>query len=214
MSSKKEKYWENFYSTEKVTSKPSSFAEYCVNNFLTTKKNILELGSGNGRDALYLAAQGHSVHGVDLSHSAIESDTKQSKELSISNMAKFTVGDFTKIGNYITPETSVIYSRFTLHAIKKEAQNFLLKEAFDRLAPGSIFLAEARTLRDPLYGEGEKIGEHEFVTSHYRRFICTDEFTSYVKELGFKIDFFEEANNLSVYQDDNPFLMRVLLRKE
>ncbi len=30
---------------------------------------------------------------------------------------------------------------------------------------------ETRTLKDNLYGVGKKVGKHEFVSTHYRRFI-------------------------------------------
>ena len=37
-----------------------------------------------------------------------------------------------------------------------------------------IFI-ETRTIKDELYGVGKKIGRHEFISSHYRRFIDTNE---------------------------------------
>ena len=53
------KYWNTYYQQhgkDKGISKRSSFAQFCLNSFFTEKSfNTVELGSGNGRDAIFLA---------------------------------------------------------------------------------------------------------------------------------------------------------------
>ena len=59
------KYWDNYYQQhgkDKGISKHSSFSQFCLDGFFTEKSlNIVELGSGNGRDAIFLAHHGHQV---------------------------------------------------------------------------------------------------------------------------------------------------------
>ena len=64
-------YWNEYYKLhgeDKEISDPSSFAKFIFKKFLSEKKfNILELGSGNGRDAIYFACNGHNVVAIDHS---------------------------------------------------------------------------------------------------------------------------------------------------
>jgi methylase of polypeptide subunit release factors len=70
------KYWDDYYlqhGKDKGISKHSSFSQFCLDNFFTEKNlNIVELGSGNGRDAIFLAHHGHQVVAIDQSTVAID----------------------------------------------------------------------------------------------------------------------------------------------
>ena len=56
--------------------------------------------------------------------------------------------------------------------------------------------------------------ENTFINNnHKRRFIETDIFRKQVMDLGFKELYFIEKNNLSIYKNDNPVLMRLILEK-
>ena len=70
------KYWNNYYQNhgkDKGISKCSSFAQFCIENFFTKKNlNIIELGSGNGRDAIFFAKYKHNVTAIDQSTIAID----------------------------------------------------------------------------------------------------------------------------------------------
>ena len=51
-----------------------------------------------------------------------------------------------------------------------------------------IFI-ECRTIKDDIYGKGKKIGKHEFVDTHYRRFIDPKELKRRLSK-HFKISYF------------------------
>ena len=57
-------------------------------------------------------------------------------------------------------------------------------------------------------------GDNTFLTDHKRRFIDSNVFVRKMLSLGFVLLYFTEKNNLSIYKDDNPVLMRIVLRKK
>ena len=64
-------YWDEYYKKDNAPLFPSPFAEYVADK-LNTKKDILEIGCGNGRDSKYFSSKGHHVTGLDRSGTAIE----------------------------------------------------------------------------------------------------------------------------------------------
>ena len=126
--------------------------------------------------------------------------------------AKFMVQDFSKCKfDSVVAEDFSLYSRFTLHAINYKEQNRLFENIYSVKRLRYLFI-EARSIRDNLYGHGTKIGEHEFITSHYRRFIDPNILTESLKGF-FKIIYFVESKNLSVMGSDNPCLIRLVAKR-
>ena len=207
------KYYKNFETNNHIL-KPSSFAQFVLNNYLLEKKfNIIELGSGNGRDAIFFAYHSHNIYAIDQSKTATEVSRKH-----INN----------KILKYFHPETrdfvsedyssykdiDMFYSRFTMHSITKDDEQLVISKVYNSLLNGGLFCIEARTINDPLFGIGEDCGQNTFINNnHKRRFIDTSEFRKQVLEFGFKELFFVEKNNLSIVKNDNPTLMRIVLEK-
>ena len=105
------------------------------------------------------------------------------------------------------------YSRFTVHAISKEDEDSLLPKVYNALDDDGLFCIEVRTTKDPLYGVGKYCGDNIYLTDHKRRFIDSNEFLSTMLNIGFRLVYFTEENNLSIYKEDNPILMRIILRK-
>ena len=56
------KYWNKFYKKDTVTNKHSDFAEFCFKEYIPQKSTILELGSGNLRDAYFFSINSHFFH--------------------------------------------------------------------------------------------------------------------------------------------------------
>ncbi len=59
------KYWNEFYAQNKALSDASSFAKF-VYDFcdMPYTSKLLELGLGNGRDAIYFSSKGLNVSGM------------------------------------------------------------------------------------------------------------------------------------------------------
>lgn len=215
-------YWDQFYESlvdEHEINQCSTFADFCLNNFFCDSKSVVDLGCGNARDAWYFAKQGHHVLAVDQSISASVKTRKNHPNL------EFLESDFVRpkyffddgeISYYHPGQTKidVFYSRFTIHSITQQDQKELLPRIYNCLDTGGLFCVEARTIKDPKFGVGEHVSDTTYFNDgHARRFINSQQFVNVMLSLGFKLRYFDERDGLSVYKDDDPVLMRVILEK-
>ena len=225
-------FWTSTYKKGAIIRTPSSFAVFCNETFLTDSDLIFDIGCGNGRDSFFFMSQGLEVIGLDQclsissdeldeTISAIHSIAKESnggKEAVVTQQRigtfSFMQGDFTQCILQKSQSRRVIYSRFTWHSINDEQEASLLDNLSSNLIENDLVLIEARTTNDPLYGQGEKVGEHSFFTDHFRRFICVDKLKQKVESLGFDIISLSESDGLSKYNGEDPVLMRMALKKK
>jgi tellurite methyltransferase len=210
-------YWNNYYlqhGKDKGINKHSSFAKFSLDNFFTEKSlNIVELGSGNGRDAIFLAHHGHNVIAIDQSTVAIDIE-KQSLNAEVAQYLHTKALDFIQENYTQYEKIDAFYSRFTIHSITKDDEALLLPKVYNALNSNGLFCIEVRTTKDPLFGVGKACGENTFITdNHRRRFIDSKVFREQALALGFKELYFTEEDNLSIYKNDNPVLMRIILEK-
>ena len=207
-------YWENYYSKhafDKEICVNSSFSTFCANNFFQNEKlSLVDVGSGNGRDAIYFSSLGHKVIAIDQSSIGTEAMGGSDET---SNEVCFITEDFIQHDFKFPHPIDVFYSRFTIHAINKHDEEILLPKIFNSLEEDGLFCIEVRTTKDSLFGVGTDFGDNTYLTDHKRRFINSDSFLKNTLSLGFKLLFFTEQDNLSVYGEDNPTLMRMILRK-
>lgn len=211
------KYWEKYYSEhgkDVQINQQSSFADFCNENYFHEKRlKIIDLGAGNGRDAIFFAQNNHEVIAIDQSINAINIE-KEKMQYDVSKKLIPIADDFINYDYCSVNPIDVFYSRFTLHAINKNEEDILLNKIHHHLNINGLFCAEVRTINDPIFGIGEDCGDNAFRTDHYRRFIDSQEFLNKMLQLDFELLFFTEQNNLSAYKDDNPVLMRSIFRKK
>lgn len=215
-------YWNEFYkkhSARKNISNCSTFASFCCKNFFTKRYSIVDLGCGNARDSIHFAKQGHDVLAVDQSLETCVTGNNTHKNLQYLN------DDFIRPSHHqrgletteyhpdLLP-VDVFYSRFTMHSITEREQEDLLNKVYTCLREKGLFCIEVRTTKDPKFGVGKHICDTTYLNDgHNRRFIDSHEFLKRVLSLGFKLRYFNEQGDLSIYKDDNPVLMRVILEK-
>ena len=212
-----EKYWDNYYKNfgkDKSINRPSTFAKFCLDKyFFKQGLKIIELGSGNGRDAVYFAQNKLNVIAIDQSTSGIDIE-KQKLTDEVANYLNLQVKDFVNDDYSKYGLIDAFYSRFTLHSITKIDEEFLLPNVYKNLNQRGLFCIEVRTTMDTLFGKGELCEENTFIyNNHKRRFIDTNIFRKQVADIGFKELYFIERKNLSIYKNDNPVLMRLILEK-
>ncbi len=206
-------YWNNYYIKSKVPFKCSTFAQSILSQVQKKKNNtLLELGCGNGRDATFFAKNGMNVTAIDIA----EEEILILKEKNKGQNTKFIATDFTNLNNnnnnlFEKQQFGTIYSRFTLHSIHKEGASKTLKWSFENLEKGGTLFIEVRSIKDELYGQGMHVENERdaYITSHYRRFIRKDELLNELTSLGFEISFVQEEDNLAIYKDDNPIVIRI-----
>ena len=210
---KKNFYWNSYYrKIELLNIKPSSFSKFCYNSFIksTKKKDILDIGCGNGRDTIFFFKKGLKVVGVDKSATAKKINRNRfssNKNLFFykKDINKF---DFKKIGKF-----DFIYLRFFLHAINFKTQKNLFKHLCNlKKKRGTLIMLEFRTDKDPLINKGKKLSKNETFTNHYRRFINVKNTLKYFSMLSFKVIYILEKRGLSTRKNDNPVLCRLILK--
>ena len=97
---------------------------------------ILDLGCGQGRDALMAARHGHSVLGVDSSKTGIRQMLEDADAEGLS--VKGVVADLTKYkieGSY-----DVIILDRVLHMLEKDSRNALPKQVLQHVSPSGFVL--------------------------------------------------------------------------
>lgn len=207
------KYWTEYYAKNSKPTDSSTFAEFILPK-LDKNKNLIELGCGNGRDSIYFVQNNLKVVAVDQVQCEIDYLNENHKEENII----FVADDFTNLDNTkheIINETDFdyIYSRFTFHSINEKKENRTLDWIEKNLSEGGYFLLEARSINDPMFKQGNALSENENFTNHYRRYMDLDVITDKLESRNFEIIYKIEDNNLAVYKDDNPYVIRIIAKK-
>lgn len=192
-------YWDKFYTANGVVHKPSSFARHVDDKYVEAGKKLLELGCGNGRDAIFFAEKGKKVSALDLSAQTIQELTA----MKVKN-AEFYNQDFSQLSNFVNFD--YVYSRFTMHSIDDESERVVLQQLPNVLRSGGLFLLEARSLKD------ENLSK-TFGTDHFRRYLDYEATIDKIERLNFKVLEKVESQGLSPYKDENPYLMRIIAEK-
>lgn len=199
-------YWNNYYKQDlKEIQQPSDFAR-AVLPYLKQGKSLLDLGCGNGRDSIFFAQQDLKVTGIDASKEAIGRLSKYHGDV-----GTFVCDDFVTSKALYQIQYDYFYSRWTMHAISERQEDELLCQIAGAIKEGGTFFVEARSVRDELYGRGEKVGENAFLyNNHYRRFMEKERFSEKLEGLGFHIISMEEGTGFSKTPESDPVLVRVI----
>ena len=204
------KYWNKFYNIENRFNKPSNFAKFIKKKILKKTDMVLDVATGNGRDAFYFSKYSKTVYGIDKSDVAIRLNKKKTKLENIKNL-KFLNISSGNIKKLKKKKISLIYARFFLHAVNEKVENKFLKDLRKYFTKTLKIALEFRTIKDDLFKKGKKISKNERVTSHYRRFIDFKDFEKKIIKYNLKIIFKRIGQNLSKTTKENPHLCRVIL---
>jgi len=201
-------HWDKFYKKNIVPVTPSSFCEFVCSQIVRGSR-LLEIGCGNGRDAVYFGNNGINVIAIDRSETAISACKKNYIELPVI----FFHGSLDEVKEVNRDEFDVIYSRFVIHAMPENEEIAMLTKSFDLLKNNGQIYIECRSIKDPLARKGEIISPTERIHGHYRRFIVKDNLLERLENIGFSILDVVESDNLAVYKNDNPVVIRVKAKK-
>ena len=201
-------YWDKYYKKQAAPTIPSSFATY-VESRMQKNQKILEIGCGNGRDAIFFEEKGHQVTAIDRSKGAIE----LCKKLYAEKPIEFIAGLLFDIDLVPKVNYNVIYSRFVFHAMPLQEELETIQRSFELLKLGGCIYIECRSVNDPLFRKGKLLSKTERVDGHYRRFILLDELHDRLLSCGFKVLETIESNGLAVYGDEDPVVIRICAQK-
>lgn len=204
-------YWENYYRSGEVVSRPSLFAEFVLRRYIKEGDSIIEFGCGNGRDSVYFASNNVIVLAVDQCREEITNLTK----INSLNNLKFLYGDFTKLGNI--GSFDFVYSRFTLHSVSEKGEDDVIKWSCSHIKSGGFFLIEARGQKNELYKLGIPVdGESDafIYNNHYRRFIDINILQNKLISNDFEIILADENKGFAPFNGDDNFFLRVIAKKK
>lgn len=107
-------------------------------DFIPPESTVLDMGMGEGRNAVFLAQKGHVVTGIDISSVAVKKARKLAKELNVK--IKTIVGTLNKYN--IKPESfdAIICFYYVDRKLTKKIQRWL--------KPGGVLFYEAHTLNE------------------------------------------------------------------
>jgi SAM-dependent methyltransferase len=201
-------YWDEYYAgrASRVRRLPSQFAAFIAGE-LDQRHRIIELGCGDGRDALFFASYGHDVIGVDASHTAVEACQLLAETLG--ETAAFIVARIEEpdLAARVRGEAGprLVYARFFLHAITEAEEESLLDLAAAITDPGDFLAVEYRTVRDQ---SGAKV-----TASHYRRFVLPAAFEARALARAFDVIYSVEGFGFAKYRQDDAYVARTLFRR-
>lgn len=208
-------YWEKVYSKQSEEETPSLFAAFIADVLGMNGKRLVELGCGNGRDAIFFANMGAShVEAIDQCDNIInlmEHRFQQIKNLS------FRCDDFTCMKDVAEERKyDIIYSRFTLHSISKEQEKKVIQWAHRNLNPDGKFCIEVRGQKNEIFGIGIPVeGESDafILNDHYRRFLHFESFCKELISFGFLLSFAKEQKGFAPYNGQDETYIRVIATK-
>lgn len=202
-------YWNSYYESSLAPLEPSSFAQHVIGIISLPHADILEVGCGNGRDAIFFSSRGHNVTALDKSEGAISFCVNSHPASGV----EFLNGTLSSLKKRRGLAFDVIYSRFCLHAMTLPEEAEFVTCAFDLLRADGSLLIECRSINDPLARKGEVLSPTERIHGHYRRFIIPDELTAKLGHAGFKVISISESNGLAKFGDEDPVVIRMVARK-
>ncbi len=174
------------------------------------------MGCGDGRDSFYFSKTAQNIVAVDSSLEIIRKNNIYKINNNIKNIKFLCVNVAIKNQFKLLVKEkkfNIVYARFFLHAINEKSEKNLFKN-FDLLSKKIVYFFEFRTSKDDLINHGKKISKYERMTSHYRRFINTNDFIKKIKKMNFKILYFNERKGLSKFKNEDPHLCRVIFKKK
>ena len=160
---KQAQYWENTFITRPETFgvTPSAAAIKAAKTFNKEGiTNILELGAGQGRDALFFAQKGFYIQVLDYSQTGIDKIIKKAKTLGVDKLITGKIHDVRNPFPFINEKFGGCFSHmlYCMALTTKELQ-FLSDEILRVLKNGGVNIYTVRHTEDGDYKNGIHRGE-------------------------------------------------------
>ena len=202
-------YWDHFYDTNSgITEKPSSFCKFTLNYLkdYPEHKTLIDLGCGNGRDLMHFKQNNYICSGIDSSKIVCDK-LKNLKDVNII-CKSFVSCRFDKYDIY--------YSRFSIHALNYESVLDLIYNISIKMDEKSLLFIETRSIKGTKY---ENCDYHvdDFLSGtggkHKRTLFNKKYLINLFNRCNLFTEYDNENNDLSPYNGENPYLIRLVLRK-
>ena len=202
-------YWANFYARVHDF-EPSSFARHLLERS-GLPRLVIDLGCGEGRDAVAFAAAGHRVLGLDRAPSALRQARRREGHGVHFEQCELTDAD--ALARQIEamraahPDAPVVfYGRALLPSLSQEGQQQLLKVLEEQARPGDLLALELRTDKD-----------HGRPKAHFRAYRRFQAAGQLLRELegshGWTVLEHVESAGLARYRDEDPIVLRLVAER-
>ncbi len=174
-------------------------------------QKLIELGCGNGRDAVFFAKNHVETIAIDQCEHEITFLKQQNSD---KKNIEFKCADFTSLKNHVM--YVVIYSRFTLHSISEKQEEKVINWAYKVLSKFGIFCIEARGQKNEIYQLGQKVENENDAyiwENHYRRFINFDKLCERLQNIGFKLEYSKEQKCFAPFNGADETFFRIIAKK-
>ena len=104
---------------------------------------VLDLGCGEGKNALYFAERGAQVVGIDISHVAILNAQNHASEEGLSHVTEFSVGSMGEVLPYVDESFDIVLDVTSSNALSTPERNVYLSEAHRVLKSGGKLFVRA-----------------------------------------------------------------------
>jgi SAM-dependent methyltransferase len=183
-------FWDEWHETHTTAGK-GTHGDDALRIFIDSlpageRLRVLELGCGQGKQAIDLARLGYRVSAFDRSSVAITAARHNAEKARVA--VDFSENDMTCELPYPAQIFSGVFSHLSIHYFDDLKTREILNESARVLKPGGILFFTARSVRDPFYGKGDWLSRDLYCyEGHVRRFF-DEEYVS--KELaGWKVHF-------------------------
>lgn len=199
-------YWNKQYAQNEVPNVPSQFAAFVANELERHERNIVDLGCGNARDAVFFYGLGKNVLGLDGSKTVIrENAAKYSHMSSMLTFREFDLNSDKSV-SFLLPENCAVYCRFFIHAIDRMAEKNLFILLNNNFVEGQRIFFEFRTEDDK---DLLKIAE-----KHYRRYINIADFSNLLEQNQFEINYSISGKGFAKYKSEDAHVCRIIATKK
>lgn len=207
-------YWREFYK-QRHSLVPTQFCALVASE-IASHSTIVDWGSGNGRDSLFFAAQGHMMLAMDLSTEAVEIGAHEARLRGLHEKVIFLQGDLScrpDVENVVRAARKknnngflAHYSRFVLHSLDESEEDRFLAALSDCMKPDERVFFEFRTKEDA--------DRYKHYPDHFRRYLDTDKFQlKLIDNLGFSVEYAVTGSGMAKYKQEDPLVSRVFARK-
>ncbi|MER5360865.1 class I SAM-dependent methyltransferase [Streptomyces sp. NPDC002785] len=168
-------HWEQTYGEHPSMygEEPSEPAVHAARVFRSARaRQVLELGAGHGRDALYFAREGFTVQATDFSPVGLEQLRETADAQGVSGQVTTAVHDVREPLPSADGSVDAVFAHMLLcMALSTEEIQALVTEVRRVLRPGGVFVYTVRHTGDAHYGvgtgHGDDIWEHGGFAVHF-----------------------------------------------
>lgn len=192
-------YWSDMYSKPNVfgtgPTKLAKLAHELIKDNPVT--SILEIGCGQGRDALFFSGEGYSVETFDISENAIKFVNKTKDSFNLNNLNAI-VHDVQETFPHSNNSFDFVYSNLALQFFDLKNLEKIFENIHRVMKKDAILLFSTKKKGDKYYDFGTKINEHAFEHKGITRYFYDKPILEQILEQKFEILKFEQD------QHENP----------